>query len=181
MESEGVLDDSCQRERQAGYVASWGEAFRLNEQSVKFRMIRQEYSTYRMENGRILKHMPTISDICGVAGGGPTSRRVAITDVSYAISPPEMTRGDIGVSKGSPTGEDQVRELKFEVEEEVINIYETKDHIILIAGTVQKIFMTNKVDGQNSPHLLYESQTKINVVPKPHMAERQPENPDDKN
>lgn len=152
----------------------------LSEQSVKFKVIRQEYSTYCVENGQILKHMTALSDIRGVAGSDPLSRQATITDVSHVISPPEITRGGIEVPKGNLTEEDQVRELKFEVEEEVINIYETKDHIILLAGVVQEIFLTNKVDEQNNPLLQYKSQTKTNVVPKPHVVEQQPEDLDDK-
>ena len=65
----------------------------MNEQSVKFRVIRQEFSTYRVENGQILR-------------------------MCMACKIPVATRNNtrLGVTKGNPTEGDRIRELKFEVE-----------------------------------------------------------------
>lgn len=123
-----------------------------------------------MENGQILKQMMTISDIRDVVDSDSPRASATLNDVSHVITPPETTRDETEVTKGTPTAEDQIRELKFEIEEEIINIYETKDHILLVAGTVQKIFLTKKVDDQNNPILQYQVQISTNVVPKPHMV-----------
>lgn len=144
-------------------------------------MIRQAYSTYRVENGQILKQMATISDMRDVVGSDPPMGQVTINDVSHVISPPEITRDDIMVTQGNPSEKDQVRELKFEIEEDVINIYETKDHIILVACTVQKIFLANKVDEHNNPMLRHMVQIGTNAVPKPHVVQQQPKDSPDKN
>lgn len=166
-------------------VASWtcGELearARLNEQRVKFNVVRQAYSTYRVENGQILKQMTAISDIRDVVDSDPPRGQATLNDVSHVISPSEIIRDNIEVTKGEPTEEDQVRELNFEVEEDIINIYETKDHIILLACPVQKIFLTNKVDEQNNPRLRYLTRVETNVVPKPHMVEQSPKGSTDK-
>lgn len=152
----------------------------MSGKQVKFKVVRQEYSTYRVENGQILKQMMTISDIRDVVDNDPPRARAALNDVSHVITPPETTRDDIAVTEGTPTEEDQIRELKFETDEEVINIYETRDHLILVACTVQKIFLTNKVDDQNNPRLQYQVQMSTRVVPKPHVVEQQSEDLDDK-
>ena len=132
---------------------------------VEFSVIRQEYSSYRVENGQILKYMPTVIDIHVPIDGGSTGQ-ISVENAVRVISPPDMTRDDVNAPTGS-AAEKRVAEMKFDVEVEVINIYETEHHIILLSGAVQRVFLTNKVDSQNNPHLQFESETALNVVPKP--------------
>lgn len=87
--------------------------------------------------------------------------------MAHVVSPPNIIRYDVKAFEGAPAEADRVRELKFEVEESVINIYETQDHIILVASMVQKIFLTNKVDAQNNPVLQCMAQVALNTIPKP--------------
>lgn len=132
---------------------------------VEFSVIRQEYSSYRVENGQILKYMPTVIDIHVSIDGGSTGQ-ISVENVVRVISPPDMTRDDMNAPTGS-AAEKRVAKMKFNAEAEVINIYETEHHIILLSGAVQRVFLTNKVDSQNNPHLQFESEMALNVVPKP--------------
>ena len=143
------------------------QGINLTEERVQFNVVRQAPSSYRVENGQILKHMTVILDICDIDGSDTPKVQALLNDVTHVVSPPGTTSGDIEVTEGTPTEEDQVREMKFEIEEEVINIYETKDHLILVASPVQKIFLTNKVDGENNPMLRCLARVALNTIPKP--------------
>lgn len=139
----------------------------MTEERVPFSVVRQAPSSYHVENGQILKHMAVIFDIRDMADTDPPQTQASLNDVAHVVSPPNIIRYDVKAFEGAPAEADRVRELKFEVEESVINIYETQDHIILVASMVQKIFLTNKVDAQNNPVLQCMAQVALNTIPKP--------------
>ena len=143
----------------------------MTEKRVKFNVIRQVPSSYRVENGQILKHMVVISDIRDKSDSDTPIGEATLNDVTHVITPPNITQKDTEVTVGTPTEEDQVCELDFEAEDEVINIYETKDYIILVANMIEKVFLTNKTDDQNNPMLRYQTKTGMKTIPKPTLEQ----------
>ncbi len=141
----------------------------LSNKQIKFNVIRQAPSSYYVENGQTIKHLGVVSDIRDKVGSDPPMGEVVMNDVTHVITPLDITRDvDLKIVKGSvPTKKNRVRELKFETEDEVINIYETKNHIVLVISVVRKVFLTNMVDDQNNPLLHCDNRVAISTVPKP--------------
>lgn len=144
---------------------------KLTEERVQFSIVRLTPSSYRVENGQIIKHMAVVSDIRNIADSDPPRSNFVLNEVTHMVTPNNITREDMKVTTGTPTEEDRVRELKFDVEDEVINIYETKDHIILVANMVEKVFLTNKVDEQNDPMLQCDVRLGMRTIPKPTLEQ----------
>ena len=140
----------------------------MSYKRIKFNVIRQASSSYRVENGQTIKHMAVISDIRDKVGSDPPIGEVVMNDVTHVITPLDITRDvDLEIVEGSvPAKKNRIRELKFEIEDEVINIYETKNHIVMVVSMIKKVFLTNMVDEQNNPILHCDNKVGVSTIPK---------------
>ncbi|MCE2507042.1 MAG: hypothetical protein J4F36_11385 [Nitrosopumilaceae archaeon] len=64
------------------------------------------------------------------------------------------------------TDDDVVKELKFTIKKESINVYESEKHFVMVDDRVEKIMLSNKKDKKGNPILRYRVDMGVNVVPK---------------
>lgn len=139
----------------------------MKEERIEYSTIRDDFSVYEIENGQILKAKTSLVDLTnltddqGIKKGG-----AKIQPYSYVITPPDVEKYDIDYTVGQPTEKNQVKELKFKIIKEIVNIYETKKLLILAGLKVEKVFLTNKMDKKKSPLLRYQSLNGVDVIEK---------------
>ncbi len=64
------------------------------------------------------------------------------------------------------TDDDVVKELKFTIKKESINVYESEKHFVMVDDRVEKTMLSNKKDKKGNPILRYRVDMGVNVVPK---------------
>lgn len=139
----------------------------MKRKEINFSIIREKFSSYRVENGQTLRMLKLVADVFMEDNTAPNEAKFTMKDLSYAITPPDVNRYDIKYTRGDPTEDDRIKELKFKIEYEPTNIYETNDSFILLGGFLEKVFLTNRVDASNNPKLQYVTQTYMTTIPKP--------------
>jgi len=142
----------------------------MREERIEYNTIRDDFSSYEVENGQILKVKISVVDIINKIDGDTQKQgSVATNPYSHVITPSDIERYDIKYERGMATEKDQVKELKFTTINEIINIYETKKLFIFAGIKVEKIFLTNKINNKDEPILRYQSVNAIDVIQKPNL------------
>lgn len=142
----------------------------MKRKTIKFTVVRERHSTYRVENGQTLRTINMVADIYDTLednGDGAGKGQLAMRNTSYVLTPPDVDRYDVKYTEGNPTDENHIRELEFETEDEPINIYETGDFIIMVYAHVEKIFLTDKMDASGDPILRFVTQGATSIIPRP--------------
>jgi hypothetical protein len=141
---------------------------------IQFITIREDFNEYEVENGQTLRFKPSIVDLSIESKvGSNKGSQLGIKDISHVITNDEIDTSSMELSSAEAvTEKDQVRELKFVPNKQIINIYETQKHLILVAPFISKIFLTNKKDKTNSPILRYTYEMNINVIDKEPLHKR---------
>ena len=141
---------------------------------IQFITIREDFNEYEVENGQTLRFKPPIVDLSIESKvGSNKGSQLGIKDISHVITNDEIDTSSMELSSAEAvTEKDQVRELKFVPNKQIINIYETQKHLILVAPFISKIFLTNKKDKTNSPILRYTYEMNINVIDKEPLHKR---------
>ncbi len=140
----------------------------MKPKHARFTTIREDFNEYECENGQILKAKQILADILHTEdeAGKPMSN-FGFKDVSTVITPTPIDTSDLEfIPREQVTEKHVVKELKFKVIREVINIYESKNSIILISPRVSNIRLTNKKDETGSPLIRYTTNTGMSVIPK---------------
>jgi len=145
----------------------------MDEERVKYNTIRDDFSSYNVENGQILKVKLSVVDVINTMDGDKKKGSVSIIPYSHVVTTPNLRRYDMIYERGAATEQDQVKELKFTTVDEVINIYETKKLFIFAGLRVEKIFLTNKADDHDNPILRYQSTHGVSVSAKPNFENPQ--------
>ena len=130
--------------------------------------IREDYNIYEIENGQILKSKVLVTDFVEKDEvKGRTSGNLAFQAISNTYATKSIDTSDLEEStQDKVTDDDVVKELKFTIKKESINIYESEKLFLLIEDRVEKIMLTNKKDNKGNPILRHRIDMGVNVVPK---------------
>ncbi len=140
----------------------------MREERIDYNTIRDDFSSYEVENGQILKvKLSTVDVMYTFDGDSEKKGSVATNSYSYVITPSDVERYEVEYEIGPASEQDQIRELNFKPIREIINIYETEKFFIFSGIKVEKIFLTNKTDVTNNPILRYQSINAIDIIEKP--------------
>ena len=141
------------------------------EEHIEYDTIRDDFSSYGVENGQILKVKLSVVDVINLVDeNDATKGKVVTRPYVHVITTSNLERYDIKYDRETPTENDQVKELKFTSISNVINIYETKKQFIFTRVNTKKIFLTNKMDISNNPILRYRHGCEINITTKPNFS-----------
>ena len=139
----------------------------MEEEHIDYDTIREDYNIYECENGQILKAKQIVADIMEKYEKSGKVGNLSFSQVSYVRNTKPIDTSDIEyLPTEQVTDEHIVKDLKFKIKKEVINIYETDKLIILVDPRVEKISVTNKKDKKGNPFLRYRTGTGISVIPK---------------
>ena len=130
--------------------------------------IREDYNVYEIENGQILKSKVSVVDFIekDEAKGG-TSGQLGFMNISEIYTTKPIDTSDLKEStQDKVTDDDVVKELKFTIKKESINIYESANLFLLVGDRVEKIMLTNKKNNKGDPIVRYRIDMGVNVVPK---------------
>jgi len=140
----------------------------MKPKHVGFNTIREDFNEYECENGQILKAKQILADIVHSEDeAGKPKSNIGFKDVSVVITPTPIDTSDLEfMPREQITDKHVVKELKFKVIREIINIYESQNSIIMIAAHMSKIGLTNKKDETNNPLLRYSTKTGMSIISK---------------
>lgn len=140
----------------------------MDKKYVDFNTIREDYNVYQIENGHILKLKKVLSNI--YQKKDPNGKGIAdidTQDFSYVATPIDIDTSELETADPKDvTAKDNVKELKFTVLKDGLNIYETKNTIIIISNDVSNIFITNKKDKKGIPIYRYTAHGAVNLLEK---------------
>jgi len=135
---------------------------------LDFTTIREDFNEYHVENGQILKVKTLLTNISvEIREDGTKSSHLGLKDFSTVVTNIPIDTSNLeSASAELVTEKDHIKELKFERVKEIVNIYETKGFLILLALRVINVFLTNKKDNTDSPILRYTHNTTISLIGK---------------
>lgn len=141
----------------------------MAEERVEFTTIREDFSEYEVENGEILRVKFVLTEIINRTNGdketGGGIRFSTISKIS-ALAPIDTSNLELISDPSQVTKKDEVKELKFKPTKEIVNIYETTNSLILAIPHMTKIFLTNKKDQNNLPHLRFSLVADVTITEK---------------
>ena len=136
---------------------------------VQFAVINERRSSYFVKNGMVLNVINLVQSVSSIIDGdGTVKARVRTMEISYTVTPRNIKRYDIDYTQGDATEQHRIKDLQFDIDVEPINIYETRDHLVLLSTKINKIILTDKVDEENNLILLYLLQVYIRTVENHH-------------
>ncbi len=139
----------------------------MTEEHIEYHTIRDDFSSYGVENGPILKVKLSVVDVINLIGENDKEKRNVVTKLYvHVITTSDLERHDIKYEQGAATEKNQVKELKFTSVNKVINIYETAKFFIFADIKVDKIFLTDKVDIANNSLLRHYFTQEVNIIAK---------------
>ena len=135
---------------------------------LSYDTIREDYNIYEIENGQILKSKVLVVDFIEKDKvKGRTSGSLGFQIISKTHTTKFIDTSDLEEStQDKVTDDDIVKELKFTIKKESINIYESEKLFLLVEDRAEKIMLTNKKDNKGEPILRYRIDMRVNVVPK---------------
>lgn len=141
----------------------------MEKKYVGFNTIREDYNVYEIENGHILKVKKILTNIYqnkGQDGAVPTAD-METQDLAVVATPVEIdTSGYELADPVEVTDKDHVGELKFTIVKEGLNIYETKNSLIIISDELANLYSTKKKDKKGVPIYRYTLRGAINILEK---------------
>jgi hypothetical protein len=140
----------------------------MDKKHIPFITLREDYNEYEVENGQVLKLKLSLVDITASNNKGDDKASfLGIKSVAHVITDVKIDTSALEYSSAEQVSEkDNVKELRFRTIKQVISVYETTKHLVMIAPSVEKIFETNKKDKTNSPILRYTYATGIDAYEK---------------
>lgn len=137
-------------------------------EQIEFNTIREDFSEYEAENGQILRVKQVITSITNHDEDGKKRSSAEFKLISLTIAPTTINTSNLKLVEdpNQITEKDVVKEIQFTTLKEVVNIYETKNALILVIPHMQKIFLTDKKDKNNAPHLRFTLASDINIIQK---------------
>ncbi len=149
---------------------------------IDFRVIREDFNIYEVENGQILKEKQMLTDISIIdeidKKDNKNMSQFGFNPFSYVITSKEIDTSNMeSANPANITEKDQIKELSFRTIQEIVNIYETNKVLIFVKSRVRKIFWTNKKDIGKIPHvpiLRFESEIVFNAFEKDSMSASSP-------
>jgi hypothetical protein len=139
----------------------------MGDEFVEFNTIREDFSEYQAENGQILKIKSTVTSIINTEVDNKKQAKMSLQIVSAVATPIPIDTSKLQLADPNQvTEKDQVGELKFTIVKEIVNIYETKNLMILAIPHMQKVFKTNKKDVDNNPILRFTFTSDLNILNK---------------
>lgn len=141
----------------------------MEKKYVEFNTIREDYNAYEIENGHILKVKKVLTNIYQNKGSDdavPTAD-IQTQDLSFVATPVEIDTSEYEVAEPTDvTDKDHVGELKFTILKEGLNIYETKNSLIIISDELLHLYFTKKKDKKGVPIYRFVLRGAINVLEK---------------
>ena len=140
----------------------------MREEIIEFTTIREDFSEYEAENGQILRAKEAVIEIINRIDDGKKKARLKFSIISNVVTPNPIDTStlELETDPNKVTAEYQVKELSFRPLKEIVNIYETKNAIILLIPIMQKIFLTSKKDANNAPHLRFSLMSDVSIIEK---------------
>ena len=140
----------------------------MREEIVEFITIREDFSEYEAENGQILKVKQVVTDIINSADDDKKKARIGSRLVSHIVTPTPIDTSSLEYEPdpNKVTQADEVKDLDFRPLKEVVNIYETKNSIILVIPRMEKIILTRKKNTDNAPHLRFKLVSDFSIIEK---------------
>lgn len=143
----------------------------MTKQPVDYTTIREDFDTYRCENGQILRHKPILT---GIYESDDDPALVQIDDISDSITPDSVDSSYLKKLDYSPETKSRSYNLKFQALTTTINIYETKSYLLTLYSDMQNIFLTDQRDKNGDPVLHPMSKAVINIIDKKTFQETTP-------
>jgi len=140
----------------------------MTKKRLDFKVIREDWSEYKVEDGSLVKVKNSISEIIET-GRKKGNKKELLFGTNYVFFK-EETPDDVGTPSENQTitDEDIDRELKFEIINEPINIYDVPDKfIILQKNTLEKLVRTKKFNLEGKRIYNYTVECAVNVVKYP--------------
>jgi hypothetical protein len=142
---------------------------------IPFETIREDYNEYQLENGIILRIKQMLASVLMHTEPEPYGKKsfsADFRDVSVILTPEGLDTSRLeSVYPDEVTERDETEEMRFTTIREIINIYETKNSLFIIAPHITKIALTNKKDKKtNLPIIRYASDTMVSTVSKPNFS-----------
>jgi hypothetical protein len=138
----------------------------MGKEHIKYTTIREDFNEYEIENGQILKFKLMLSDVVSETKDGKNTSMMGLKDVSVVITDISIDTSNLELAQTEVTENDEREELRFKTIVQVVNIYETRNTIILIAPIVAKVLSTNKKDRDGNPILRFTYNQQIMSVNK---------------
>jgi len=144
----------------------------MKKEYIDFTPIKEDYSIYELENGQRLKFRQYVSTIVKNPDlpkkDGKEAADFGMKTDSYVETPIEIDTSELEeADKNNVTQDDVVKELKFKIIKEPVNIYETEKSIILIISKTTKVYLTNKKDKTGNPIIRFTSTIAFTTMEKP--------------
>jgi len=141
--------------------------------NVDYTTLREDFSEYECENGQILRAKATIANmIQEIDDEGKKKNTLGFKEISNVVTPNPIDTSDYEFMPAEQVSKEHVTgELSFKTIKEIINVYETKKSIIIIAPVMEKILLTNKKDKNNDPILRYVLKRGISIIDKKMLQE----------
>lgn len=139
----------------------------MADELVEFNTIREDFSEYQVENGQILKIKSIVTAIVNTEVDNKKQAKMSLQIASTVATPIPIDTSKLQLADPNQvTEKDQIGELKFTAVKEIVNIYETKNLMILAIPHMQKVFRTNKKDVDNNPILRFTFTSDLNILNK---------------
>ena len=135
--------------------------------SIESSTIREDFNVYEVETGQILKAKSIVVDVYEDEDKRGKFGNLGFQTISHVTTTTKIDTTDYEYLPTEQVKEEhEIKDLKYKTIKENINIYETKELIILVDPRVEKISLTNKKNKEGNPVLRFRTGIAVSVIPK---------------
>lgn len=139
----------------------------VKREFINFTTVREEYSTYKLENGLTFYVKSPITRIYTEFDGDKTTHGINSALISGVNMPSKFNTSNLKLLTSDVTDDDITKKLRIVQRKEVVNIYEIEKSFLVLGFHMNMISATDKKYSDDTPALRFNYDTAITVVDKP--------------
>ncbi len=144
----------------------------MNKSQIPFVTIREDFSTFECENGQTLRVKLSVVEIIKIQDDDKENSAISFNEISRVFSSTPIDTSNLEMARPEDvTAKNQVKELEFNMTNQIINLYETEKSLIILVPIIEKIFITDKKNQDDNPILRYVMKNSVSIINKKTLSE----------
>ena len=139
----------------------------MTKRYADFITVREEYNSYKLENGVTLRLKIPVTSIYNETINGKVEAKIGTATVSRVEIPDDFDTSNLELTEMPITDKDIIKELQIIEKKEGVNIYEIEKSLLIHAVHLVKVFATGKKNKDGEPMLRFNYEAAIAAVDKP--------------